>query len=178
MDDLTQHSKYLAYLLRHRPDIAGLTLDREGWCDVEELLSKTTLSRKLLLSIVELDEKRRYTLSPDAKRIRANQGHSVKDVKLTFKKAVPPVVLYHGTSAKALGSILKQGLRPMKRHHVHLSSSVDVARSVGGRRKEGAIILRVDAKSMLADGHSFYLSDNDVWLVDHVDVRYIQLDHT
>lgn len=173
MDDLTQTSKFLSYVLRHRPDVVGITLDSEGWCDLEDLLQKTKIPRGVLYDIVDGDEKQRYSLSPDATKIRANQGHSAKGVKLTFKKAVPPVTLFHGTSEKVLADIMKEGLKPMNRHHVHLSADVDVAKSVGGRRKGDVTILRVDAKQMLSDGHKFFLSDNGVWLVDFVNPKYL-----
>ena len=31
------------------------------------------------------------------------------------------------------------------------------------------------AKSMYEDGYKFYLSENNVWLVDNVPVKYIEL---
>ncbi len=173
MDSLTETSKYLAYILRHRPDVAGISLDKEGWCDVEELLQKTKITRGVLYDIVDGDDKQRYTFSPDGKKVRANQGHSAKGVKLTFKREVPPTVLYHGTSEKALMTIMKEGLKPMNRHHVHLSADVEVAKSVAGRRKGDVTILTVDAKRMLTDGHKFFLSDNGVWLVDAVNPKYL-----
>ena len=37
---LTRASKFLSYVLRHRPDEIGLTLDANGWASVAELLDK------------------------------------------------------------------------------------------------------------------------------------------
>lgn len=178
MTTITQQSKYLSYVLRHRPDVAGILLDKEGWTDIGLLLEKTAISHENLLIIVETDAKQRYSISPDGTKIRANQGHSTAEVKMTFKKATPPVVLYHGTTADAWQRIQKDGLRPMKRHHVHLTDDIDTADSVGGRRHKEAYILNIDAKQMLADGITFYMSDNGVWLVDFVDPKYIHLDQT
>lgn len=182
MTSITSKSKQLSYLLRHRPDAANLTLDREGWCSVEQLIANTDLTLSDLLTIVRTDEKGRYSFSPAdfvvPTHIRANQGHSTDAVKMTFKKAVPPTVLYHGTTADVWQRVKKDGLRPMKRHHVHLTADYDTAASVGGRRHKEAYILNIDAKQMLADDVTFYLSENGVWLVKYVDPKYIHLDQS
>lgn len=166
-------SKYLSLLLRHKPENANLTLDKEGWCSLRQLLENTDFTMDEIDSIVENDEKNRYTISDDWLKIRANQGHSTAKVKLTFKKAIPPVVLYHGTTASAWTVIAKTGLQPMSRHHVHLSHDVATAKVVGGRRHSPMVILAIDAKQMLADGYTFYISENGVWLADHVPKKYI-----
>lgn len=38
MADLVRISKFLSLILRHKPEEIGLTLDPNGWADVEELL--------------------------------------------------------------------------------------------------------------------------------------------
>jgi putative RNA 2'-phosphotransferase len=178
MSTQTERSKYLSYLLRHKPETAKLTLDREGWCDISKLLANTDFTRAELLEIVDSDSKGRYSLdeprtsSVMPKRIRANQGHSTSEVRMTFKTAVPPIVLYHGTTAADI--IEKEGLKPMNRHHVHLTDCLETARSVGGRRKGTTTIFEIDAKQMLADGYKFFISENNVWLVHVVPVNYLK----
>lgn len=179
-------SKYLSYLLRHKPEVAHLTLDKEGWCSIAQLIANTDFTVEELETIVVEDAKQRYTIRywvmggeglPETREpmaIRANQGHSTGDVELSFKVAVPPVALYHGADDRALDEIMKHGLMPMKRHHVHLSADVETATAVGGRRKNGYSVLIIDAKRMLADGHKFYISDNGVWLSNHVPPQYIK----
>lgn len=180
MNDIVQQSKRLAYLLRHRPEAAGLTLDNEGWCQLEQLVANTNLTRDLIIEIVRTDTKGRYALdtpsTPEiATKIRANQGHSTSAVKMTFTTAVPPIVLYHGTSSSVVPTILKTGLKPMSRHHVHLSHELNVAQAVGDRRHGDTTILSVDTKRMLADGFKFFISENGVWLVDAVPPKYLKV---
>ena len=31
-------SKFLTFILRHKPDSIGLTLDTQGWADIDELI--------------------------------------------------------------------------------------------------------------------------------------------
>ncbi len=169
----------MSYLLRHRPDDAGLVLDAQGWADVDLVLAAlaskgSSLTRADLARIVAGDDKRRYALSEDGTRVRANQGHSV-DVELDLPPAEPPSVLYHGTAERALASILATGLERRARHHVHLSAVVATARAVGGRHGR-PVVLRVDAARMRAEGWTFYRSANDVWLVDAVPAAYLAVE--
>lgn len=163
-----QLSKFLSYVLRHRPDSIGITLDSNGWADVDELIakSKEPISLDAIIKVVENNDKQRFILDLDKRRIRANQGHSVK-VDLELKPKIPPVTLYHGTVEKFLTTILKEGLKPMSRQHVHLSADISTANKVGERRGK-AIILKVDTRQLVKNGHEFYLSENGVWLTESI----------
>lgn len=173
---LTELSRKLSYWLRHRPQAIGINLDAQGWVPIAQLLEQANahghaIDAATLFTVVEQDEKMRYALDVSKQKIRANQGHSVAvDLKLANK--VPPVVLYHGTPTKNLASILKQGLHPQARHAVHLSAVPDTARMVGARRGE-AVVLKVDAKAMLAAGFTFQCADNGVWLTAHVPPKFL-----
>lgn len=178
-DDLTEMSKYVSYVLRHRPDAAGIKLDKNGWTNLDQLLVACQkqgypLDKPTLMAIVEQNNKKRFTISEDGLNIRAAQGHSTKEVQLEMKTSTPPAVLYHGTAVKFVESIKKKGLISKSRHHVHLSADTETATSVGSRHGD-PVIFEVNTKAMLADGHKFYLSDNHVWLTDVVPKKYIKL---
>lgn len=170
-------SKYLSYILRHKPETINLKLDKEGWGDIQYIIdnSEMKLSYDMIKEIVDTNDKKRFSISEDGKKIRANQGHTTKDVDIHFKKSIPPIILYHGTKEEFLSSILKKGLLPMERQYVHLSSDIETAKKVGDRRKGKTIILSIDVKQMLADGIEFYLSENNVWLVKEVNKKYIDI---
>jgi putative RNA 2'-phosphotransferase len=174
---LVELSKFLSWVLRHRPDAIGISLDAAGWTDVDGLLAQARahgrpLTRELLEQIVAESPKQRFALSEDRRSIRASQGHSV-EVELGYERATPPAVLFHGSVAEKLAAIRKDGLRKMSRHHVHLSPDEATARSVGGRRGK-PVILRVAAGQMHRAGHLFFQSANGVWLTDHVPPQYIE----
>ncbi len=177
-DKLISISKYLSYILRHQPQSIGLDLDANGWAEIDELIACAArdgrnLTREIIEEIVAGDEKQRYTVSDDGLLIRANQGHSVA-VDLQLKEAEPPDFLYHGTARTSVPAIRKQGLKPMKRHHVHLSMDEMAARQVGQRYGEPVILL-IDCQAMRTAGHLFYLSQNGVWLTDAVPPEYINV---
>ncbi|WP_433400596.1 RNA 2'-phosphotransferase [Streptomyces sp. CA-146814] len=169
-------SKYLSKHLRHQPERIGITLDDNGWVGVETLLSAAALhgfaiSRAELDHVVTVNDKRRFAVDGD--RIRANQGHTVT-VDLDLPPAEPPAYLYHGTVAQALDAIRAEGLRPMARHHVHLSPDRETATRVGARRGR-PLVLTVDAGAMHRAGQVFRVSANGVWLADAVPPEFLLL---
>lgn len=167
----TRLSKRLALYLRHAPEKIGLALDSAGWADVDDILAALRITRTELDDVVATNDKKRFAFSEDGRKIRASQGHSIP-VDLDLARQTPAAVLYHGTVARFLGDILREGLRPMNRHHVHLSATTDTARRVGARRGE-PVILVVDAAAMDAEGVPFWMSANGVWLTDHVPPRHL-----
>jgi putative RNA 2'-phosphotransferase len=172
-------SKFLSLILRHRPEIIGLSLDENGWANTEDLINKLnahghSLTLEQLVSIVDNNDKKRFALSENLLRIRANQGHSI-EVDLNLQQQSPPGVLYHGTAERNVESIKRQGLLKGSRHHVHLSADKETARKVGMRYGK-PVILIVDAANMNAEGYTFCCSDNRVWLTDHVPPAFISLE--
>jgi putative RNA 2'-phosphotransferase len=129
------------------------------------------LTIDLIKTVVETNDKHRFILSDDGKKIRANQGHSI-NVDLELENKTPPDVLYHGTARHFLDSIKKNGLIPMRRQYVHLSQTEETALKVG-KRHGNPVILYINAKDMYEDGYKFYFSENEIWLVDMVPVKYI-----
>jgi len=169
-------SKYLSYVLRHKPESIGITLSKNGWIDVKELIEKSDFSLMLNFNdikyVVDNSDKKRFSLSEDFCEIRANQGHST-DVELEFEEVKPPTILYHGAPVGVVDQIMKEGLKKMNRHHCHLSKDIETEEKVGSRRGEFEI-LEVEAMRMRADGHKIYISENGVYLVDEVPAEYIK----
>jgi putative RNA 2'-phosphotransferase len=175
---LVKISRYLSRHLRHAPGRIGIELAPGGWVPVSELLDackKNNFPVQLaeLKKVVAQNDKQRFSFDSTGTLIRANQGHSV-EVDLQLEPAVPPDILYHGTGSTAVESILSQGIRKMSRHHVHLSVNIQTARQVGARHGIPAVFT-VDAAAMQSDGHTFYCSANQVWLVDFVPPNYLKI---
>ncbi|MGZ3420227.1 MAG: RNA 2'-phosphotransferase [Polyangiales bacterium] len=172
--DRVATSKFLSYVLRHHPEAIGVELDENGWVPIETLLAKLAehgrnVSRAELEEIVRTSDKQRFAI--EGERIRANQGHSIA-VDLALSPREPPAVLHHGTVERFLGAIRREGLIKGERTHVHLSAEIETARIVAARRGK-PVILTIDARAMHAEGHTFFLSDNGVWLTEHVPPRFI-----
>jgi putative RNA 2'-phosphotransferase len=131
-------------VLRHKPETIGIELDRNGWVNVDMLIeavmqSGRHLTREILVEIVTTDDKQRYAFSPDPKKIRASQGHSI-NVDLDLMLIEPPEFLYHGTAIRFATQIMQEGLKSQKRQYVHLSADVKTALNVGSRHGEPIVL--------------------------------------
>lgn len=171
-------SKTLSYWLRHAPEAANLLLDSPGWADVEAVLAafksaNTRVERSVLHQVVVQSDKQRFELSVDGSRIRARQGHSVQ-VEADWIQASPPTSLYHGTTDRVSDRIVREGLKPGSRHHVHLSTDIETAKTVGMRRGT-PIVFEIAAGALAEEGQPFFLSSNGVWLVGHVPPKHLKL---
>ncbi|MFJ6579032.1 RNA 2'-phosphotransferase [Streptomyces sp. NPDC091368] len=168
-------SKYLSRHLRHQPERIGLVLDAHGWTEIDDLLRAAAehgfrITRAELDHVVATNDKKRFAV--EGTRIRASQGHTVT-VDLDLPAAEPPAYLYHGTVGDRLSAIRAEGLRPMARHHVHLSPDRETATRVGARRGR-PVVLSVDAGAMRRAGHVFHVSANGVWLTDAVPPQFLR----
>lgn len=171
-----KHSKFLSLILRHKPETIGVSLDANGWIDIDILIEKMNdygrkINREELLFVVENNPKKRFAINELENKIRANQGHSI-DIDHGFQPIQPPEKLYHGTAQRFLDSIFGSGLEKRNRHHVHLSSDLTTASQVGLRHGK-LVILEVQALKMHQDGFEFYQSENGVWLTDKVPAKYL-----
>ena len=176
--ETTSISKFLSLVLRHQPQLIGITLNEQGWVNVDELLQRAhkhgkIITLDMLTHVVETNTKKRFAFSDDKRQIRASQGHSVV-VELGYEPQVPPDVLFHGTGSQSVPSILKTGLERRSRQHVHLSADIDTAIKVGSRHGK-PVVLSVLAGEMHKKGYVFYISANGVWLTNEVPAEYLTL---
>lgn len=173
---LIKWSRFLAMVLRHKPEVVGIRLDEHGWAQIKQLLEAfnkiEAFDMSMLEQIVADDDKQRFAFNEDKTRIRANQGHSV-NVDVELKEAAPPEILYHGTGIKYIESINRQGLIAKQRLYVHLSKNAATAYNVGKRHGQPFIYV-VLAGAMVRAGYRFYLSENGVWLTKCVPRKFLQ----
>lgn len=87
-DRETRLSKLLAYLLRHKPDAAGVSLDAEGWVNLDALISGVNEHERLPFQL-ERELAVRVLLGPSSdlfqfenNLVRARSGHSVAGVSI------------------------------------------------------------------------------------------------
>lgn len=176
--NMTKVSKRLAFLLRHCKEPLYIDING-GWALVDDILDTLRMkypdiNRRTLDNIVESDEKMRYSYDQTGKKIRANQGHSIPGVVVQMEQPEPPEFLYHGTATRFLNGIMEEGLKPMSRQWVHISSDVETAIKVG-KRHGIPVVLKIHARKFVQDGHELYLSPNGVWQAKSVPVRYFEI---
>lgn len=177
-ENLVGISKFLSLILRHQPETIGLTLDANGWADLDELIAKARahgrrLDEAVIREVVASNDKQRFALDDVGRRIRANQGHSVS-IEIGLQPLAPPDVLFHGTATRFLEAIRREGLKPMNRQHVHLSLDLDTAVNVGSRHGK-PLVLRVRAAELATAGQAFFRSENGVWLTTAIAPAFIEI---
>ena len=175
MTDRVRLSKRMSRALRHDPARLGISLDDEGWTPLDALLRGLSapghpVTRVDVEDVVAHGSKQRYELDGD--RIRARYGHSVGRVELPV--ADPPAVLFHGTAPTTADVIAAEGLRPMGRAFVHLSSDPGTAGRVGARHGGRPVVLTVAAAEAAAAGVVFRHGNEDTWLADAVPPEFIR----
>ncbi|WP_374966120.1 RNA 2'-phosphotransferase [Lysinibacillus sp. RS5] len=172
-------SKEVSYALRHAPWEYELEIDDEGWVSLEQLRDAFLATSKWsklevndFIDMVSMAEKKRHEIHGN--KIRALYGHSNSILKIVKEERVPPNVLYHGTAKRFLEKIKIEGLLPQARQYVHLSVDMETAILVGKRRDHDPRILKIKAKEAYDQGVKFYYGNDNVWLVDSIDAKYIE----
>ena len=180
MADREKLSKFLAYVLRHSPEEANLTLDEQGFTPVDDLwaaVQKRFGGRYTwpdLMAIVEGDKtgKKRYEI--DGKQIRALFGHNVALTEITYEPAVPPALLYHGTNEKALKLIKTEGLKSLGRQYVHCTTSIQRAMTVAARRSDEIVMLEILSTEAHSAGIEFYHPEPEHYLAKEIPPAFIR----
>lgn len=176
--DLQHLSRAISHALRHAPERYGLEPDPEGWVPVSDLLQALRVRRREWRELTETDlsemmaraDKQRFEIQDG--RIRALYGHSIP-ARIARVAARPPPVLYHGTSAHTVPAIMQEGLKPMGRQLVHLSTDVPTALQVARRKGPHPVVLLVDARAAEGAGIPFYEGNPETWLADAVPARFV-----
>ncbi|HGH5438018.1 TPA: RNA 2'-phosphotransferase [Clostridioides difficile] len=171
-------SIFISLILRHKPETIGIKLDDYGYADVNELIEKINntgrnINIEILEQIVKEDNKQRYSFNDDRSKIRANQGHSI-NVNVELRELEPPKYLYHGTATRFLDNIKNEGIIKQSRLYAHLSRDIDIAVKVG-KRHGTPVILKINTGKMYENGYKFYLSENNVWLCEHIPFEYVEI---
>jgi putative RNA 2'-phosphotransferase len=169
-------SRFLSYLLRHRPQEYPLVFDRHGFVPLNDVLALarerfSETSEDDVRAVIEGGEKKRFELRGE--KVRATYGHSFP-VDLGLEPVEPPAELYYGTARDLAESILRQGLRPRDRRYVHLSSTIEDAEAVGKRRDPAPAIIVVDALAAHRAEVSFYAS-GPLFLAAHVPPQFLSV---
>lgn len=169
-------SRFLTYLLRHRPPEYPLVFDERGcvdWRDIVEIVQERyyDVTEEEIRAVVSDSDKKRFELQEG--KVRATYGHSFP-VDLGGETAEPPPKLYYGSARDLAQSMLRNGLKPRDRQYVHLSLSAEEAESVAKRYDPAPAIIVVDANAAHGEGIHFYQS-GPLFLVANVPAKFLSI---
>ncbi len=169
-------SRFLSFLLRHRPRDYPLSFDRQGFVPWDDLIAMVQerfpeITAEEVRAMIEGSDKQRFELREG--KVRATYGHSFP-VDLELATVEPPSPLYHGTARDLAQTILREGLKPRGRQYVHLSASLEEALAVGKRRDPSPTVLVVDSRAAHASGILFY-SSGPLFLATEIPAKFLSL---
>lgn len=168
-------SRFIIVLLRHKPEILNLSMDNKGWVLISELISKVGIDFNTLLDIVRLDDRQRFQIDNlfIPTKIRATQGHTVKvEIEPELVLIKEPLTLYYGTSKKVAKGLQKgkEGLTPVGKQYLHLTSQISLAYRKGKEFREYCII-SMQYKGM--EDYPLYRLPNGIYLTEKVPFELI-----
>lgn len=174
---LTEISKTISYALRHHPEDFNLKLNDDGSVKINILITninkampKLKITTDDIKAIMNNSKKQRWGIKNHT--IRALYGHSFK-LKADYKEIVPPDILYHGTAPRFLANIEKQGILPMSRQKVCLSTNKEAAKNVALRHDHHHyVLITINAKKAYKDGVKFYQGNDETILADKIASKY------
>ncbi len=176
-------SKLMSFLLRHNPEAANLHMDKEGWVNIKELvkgIKEVWINKELYTWVTEehvkaialLDPKGRFEVKGDL--IRARYGHNKElNIRISYDEDKASLILYHGTSSNYVSSILKDGIKPVRRYYVHLTTTKELACEVGSRHGGKPVFLIIDAECLRKSGHKIFIASKQIRLTDYVPPKCI-----
>jgi len=182
--NLNRASRKLTQILRYLALKLGLDIDKRGFVSVDQLLALGLkefegITYDDIIAIVNSNEKKRFELiNNDADGnllIRATQGHSkeigmiIDDEEALEKIEEPLENLFHGTEEEFLQSILMNGLKRMKRKHIHFVETIHEDQQTSGFKSKSNKILKIDMAKCMEDGIAFFKSSNGVILTEGFD---------
>jgi putative RNA 2'-phosphotransferase len=177
--DAERLSRFLALVLRHRAYQFQLDVDDEGFVSIDDLLDVID-ERQRSLDWVEFEHiealasnqgRKRFEVRGD--RVRATYGHSFRK-PVRYPPADPPEHLFIGMSRGRLLELRTHGLRPDRRHYVHLSEEKDEALEVGKHHDNDVAVITVNARKASQNGTEFYRPTEGIYLTSRVPPEFLE----
>ncbi len=163
-------SKFISYILGHKPDEFGLILDQDGFVKIKELLK-----------VITEEDGWKYVRRSHIDEILMtlpNPSIEIKDKFIRAKKhdALPkpfpaqnlPKLLYTWVRRKAYSVVLDKGIYPTSYSRVILSSSREMAERIGKRIDQMPILLTILVKKSVDDGVVYYQAGDSIYLAESI----------
>jgi len=169
-------SRFLTYVLRHKPRDYPLAIDRQGfaaWQEVVDLVQQRfyDANEQQIRDLINGSEKKRFELRGD--RVRATYGHSFP-LELNEPTAEPPAQLFFSAARDIAQGILRNGLKPRDRQYVHLSRTAEEAASIARRLDPNPAVLVIDAQAACDAGVRLFEA-GPLFLAEGIPARYLSL---
>ncbi len=161
-------SRWLLKILRHTPEAAGLSMDANGWIQLDQitrtlpdhLAGFALLPVEYLVNLIEHILWQRVQLTGDS--VRATYGHTSQQFAPT-ETQIPDAPLFHGTAWERWPLIQHAGLNPAGRRFVQLTTDFDYANRIANAHSAHPLVLQVATHAALDAGVKFFNFGIHVW---------------
>lgn len=171
-------SRFLALILRHKPESVGLTLDPAGFVDIATMVAALAtqpgwswVSADAVHHLAQQDG-RRYEVVEN--RIRARYGHTVA-IDTPGAPAVPPEWLYYGVPPASVDRLRVEGLHPQDRQFVHLSVTRQEALAIARRHDTDALVITILGRQASSSGVAFFQASAGIYLARAIPPQFLLL---
>jgi putative RNA 2'-phosphotransferase len=171
-----QLGRLVAGALRHFPEDLGLSMDSNGWVDLD-ILGDVVFKRhrwankRAIIALVQSDPKKRYEIKNN--KIRARYGHSV-DIELDHPENKLPK-LFYGASEEEADRILEIGLKAASQCYIHLSTTAEKAWHVATFRTSNPRIIQADAAAAQRAGVKMMTVNEDIVISEEIPPRFLNM---
>jgi putative RNA 2'-phosphotransferase len=165
-----QLSKFLSYILGHKPAEFGLVPDRDGFIKIKEFLKA-----------VHEEDGLKYIRRSDIDEILITMFNPPIEIKGNYIRAkhrdnlirhdqahTLPKLLYTCVRRKAYPFVLDKGIFPMGSSHVILSSKREMAERMGKRKDRMPVLLTVQTRKSIEKGTLFYEAGDTLFLAESI----------
>ena len=168
--EIKKQSKFLFYILGHKPDEFGLVPDLNGFVKTKDFLKAITEENGWkFFRKSNIDEILISAVDPPIEilgnTIRSRNREHLKE-RLFLEH--PPKILYTAIRRKAYPTALDKGIHPMGRHHVILSSKKEMAQRIGKRIDRQPILLTINTAAAIQYGSLFFQSGERLFLSKYI----------
>lgn len=171
-------SRFLALVLRHKPESVGLALDPAGFVDIDTMVAALAtqpgwswVNADAVRHLAEQDS-RRYEIAGG--RIRARYGHTVP-IDTPGTPVTPPEWLYYAIAPASVDRFRADGLQPEERQFVHLSATRQDALGIAQRRGTEALAITILARRASEAGVQFFQAATAIYLTRAIPPQFLLL---
>ncbi len=170
--------KFLTFVLRHKPNVAKLNLDSNGFADISKILEAVEKRFNVKMTEQEIGEiTRKYSFNIfkiESGKIKAKVGHSIilnMDLPKDFNELeTPPKLLYLMVDSKEIWNIRKNGIQNSNFKSEMMADKNKLP------TKENVIIVKVNSEKASDNNVKFYFNNKKAYYCKFIPPQFITIE--
>ena len=173
--------RFLTFVLRHKPQVAHLKLDKSGFADIDKVLTAIEKRFKLKMSDIELSDVIRSNASKffeiKEKKVKATFGHTIilsMDVPDSYEVVMSvPRILYGCVNKNEVWTISQKGLQNISVTSGLYDSSMSL------KPTNNSTVVVVDSKKSIKENIKYYFDKkSNQYFCKYIPATYLKFELT